>query len=179
MAGGPALLDDRLRVWLFLLARDVSFFRNTAQHYGRIGASVPPLVAVLLLGLDWMWWREHARSGRLRDKHKWLRAENGALPSHDIEAPTHASERSTSEDESRRLLLNVAASEAQASPCELVNGDSSSAATGHDGGRGSPLHRHTTEAGRSRCTALPGHALEVQLEAARNVSFDDLQIHTP
>ena len=63
----------RRALWIYLLLRDVYFFQWTHALYGAFAASVPPLVALLLLVLDWHWWKEHARSG---EGHKTRRRES-------------------------------------------------------------------------------------------------------
>ena len=50
-------------LWLYLLIRDYSFYSATAARFGGVAAVVPMAVALLLLALDYNWWREHARSG--------------------------------------------------------------------------------------------------------------------
>ena len=52
----------RRLLWLYLFARDIYFYGTTAAKYGVLPAIVPPFIAVLLLLLDAMWWREHLRS---------------------------------------------------------------------------------------------------------------------
>ena len=57
-----AVFAFRRALWLFLVARDIAFFQRSSQVYGVAAAIVPPCVALLLLALDAVWWREHARS---------------------------------------------------------------------------------------------------------------------
>jgi len=50
-------------LWTYLLCRDLYLWEDTAEIFGGAAATMPPCVCLLLLGLDVMWWREHARTG--------------------------------------------------------------------------------------------------------------------
>ena len=100
-----AVFGFRRMLWFYVLIRDIWFFEWTSQRYGLFNAVVPPTIAVLLLGLDFMWWREHAESGKRR----------------------HAP-RSRDEEEGFALCVQTTPSvvEATAPPCPtLANGSSS------------------------------------------------------
>ena len=86
-----AVFVFRRGLWLYLLGRDTWFFSETSQRFGFGAAIVPPIVAALLLALDSMWWREHARNGAAARR-----------PSK--EAGASAKPNSPSEDENGRLL---------------------------------------------------------------------------
>lgn len=53
----------RRMLWVYVLCRDLTFVPHTAAMFGKLGAALPPLIALLLLCLDCAWWREHRRSG--------------------------------------------------------------------------------------------------------------------
>ena len=58
-----AVFAFRRALWLYCGARDVYFFPVTASKFGALPACIPPMIAVLLLVLDCMWWRDHVLSG--------------------------------------------------------------------------------------------------------------------
>ena len=158
-----AVFAGRRCLWLYLLCRDVYLFDATAKRFGTAVATLPPLVSILLLGLDCIWWREHSRNARFgeaRHKHAPLGQERrcAAETSH------------TCEDESGRLLLSPAgASSAGRSPRSPEHElPASTNATVFAAVAAAPSTQST---GNSE--------LSVDVEAPRNFSYDDLQIHTP
>ena len=58
-----AVFAFRRALWLYCGARDVYFFPVTASKFGALPACIPPMIAVLLLALDCVWWRDHVLSG--------------------------------------------------------------------------------------------------------------------
>lgn len=158
-------------LWTYLFCRDLAFFGETSAHFGIAGATAPLLVAVLLLALDWMWWREHARSGAGRHKKR---------PSKEAERTRGADEAMRhSEDESGQLLLP----DAPQANCGLRDGSQLPSQAGTPSavpprrcdaadGPGRMLNGHVNG-------ASPRAVVAVDLEAARSISYDDLQIHTP
>ena len=162
----------RRLLWCYLLARDVCFFGATRERYGVIGASVPPLVAILLLGLDEMWWREHARS-RAGGRHKRAPSDGDAtrptMMMVDVEA-AHAFTEDEQSNEHGRLLKPPAehAGAAERAPSALANGNAAAA-------RCSP-HRGVAQ---QQHAGAPPRSLDLEAEMRPALSFDDLQIHTP
>ena len=47
-------------LWLYLIARDLWWTRHLRTSRGLLCCVVPPLLAAALLGLDDVWWRQHA-----------------------------------------------------------------------------------------------------------------------
>jgi hypothetical protein len=144
--------------------RDVSFHRTTAERFGRVAAALPPLVAALLLALDAMWWREHARSAPSAKRRP-------AEPRLSREFETAA--LCCDEDEHRTLHRAPAAAPPSTAPARTQ------ART--DAGASSVAASASAAAGTAEGSTLfhLGSGLGVDLEAARRVaSYDDLQIHT-
>lgn len=194
-------------LWLFLLLRDVTFFRETRTRYGLIGASVPPLVAILLLGLDTLWWREHARSdrgaARVADDKKGggdgasgaLMAKADAKSADDVVVHGQCDPQSEDDDEEKTLLRPAAtggggsgggdplpssgreAGCATATSCEhQASAPASNAAP--RAARSSRMLGNLANGKATRSSSGTGLS-ELHLDAARNASYDDLQIHTP
>ena len=161
-----AVFAGRRCLWLYLLCRDVYLFDATAQRFGTAVATLPPLVSILLLGLDCIWWREHSRNARFGaagHKHAPLGEERRGANARDAET-SH-----TSEDESGRLLLSPAgassAGRAPRSPEHEL--PASTNATAFAAVATAPSTPSTT------------HALSVDIEAPRNASYDDRQTEPP
>ena len=98
-------------LWLYLLFRDATFFPQTSLRFGRVAAVVPMGVALLLLVLDAMWWREHAKSGAsgAGSGGGASKRNDGASISHsgssvDLEAGQQSPSGHTSEEENGHLL---------------------------------------------------------------------------
>ncbi|KAL1521957.1 hypothetical protein AB1Y20_021603 [Prymnesium parvum] len=53
----------RRPLWLYLLARDIYLFPKTSLRRGVALSLIPPAISLLLLGLDAVWWAEHAKAG--------------------------------------------------------------------------------------------------------------------
>ena len=62
--GRSAVFAFRRVLWIYLLVRDVYLFHTTTARRGAVAAAVPPATALLLLGLDAMWWAEHVKQSR-------------------------------------------------------------------------------------------------------------------
>lgn len=109
----------RRTLWLYCGARDIWFFETTAAKFGYLPALVPPAIAVLLLFLDVMWWREHVRSGAQVGSGKGsLRrgadAKSGGIGSG---GPSCAADDFAEDEAAVGLIASAAASEARHAHC--------------------------------------------------------------